>query len=97
MPEEAVKLTPKEAVHKAYEYFDELMEGRGTLNHRLLEGIKYDEADAVWLVTIGFDTGRERRSGSDLSFFESQREPIREFRVVKLRGVDGSFVSMESI
>ncbi|MBN2760161.1 MAG: hypothetical protein JXQ79_06655 [Rhodobacteraceae bacterium] len=97
MSEHVTKITPKEAVQKAYEYFDDLMEGRAHLNHRLLEGVRFDEHEKTWDVTIGFDIGREKKTGAQIDFLRSEREPIREFRLVKVKADDGSFISMDNV
>lgn len=97
MSEHVTKLTPKEAVQKAYEYFDDLMGGRTHLNHRLLEGVRFDEHEETWDVTIGFDIGREKTAGAKIDFLRSEREPIREFRLVKVKADDGSFISMDNV
>lgn len=87
-------LSPKEAVTKAFEHFKELYADR-TLRHLLLEGVRYEEQTNQWEVTIGFDIGREKTAGGQLSFLDSKREPIREFRVVRLKADDGTFMELD--
>ena len=89
------RITPKDAVQRAYEYFDDFYQDC-RVKHRLLEGVRYDEQDNAWVVTIGFDLGRESRVGLP-SLFDDKREPIREFRIIRLRADDGSFVELDHV
>ncbi|TCO71239.1 hypothetical protein [Rhodovulum euryhalinum] len=90
------KLSPKEAVDAAFTFFRDLYSERN-LHHLLLEGVRYDEQDNCWVVTIGFDIGREKTAGGELYFLQKSREPIREFRVVRLKADDGTFLALENV
>ncbi len=94
-------LTAKDAINAAFSYFRDLVEPTATnrIENRLLEGIEFLEDDDQWLVTIGFDIGRKKRTGSDPSipwFGEATTEPMRETRRVYLRASDGKLVRIES-
>ena len=88
------RLSPKVAVEKAFEHFKLLFSGQG-VRHLLLEGIRFDEGRECWEVTVGFDIGRERKVGGQLAFLNEEREPIREFRVIRINAVDGSFIELD--
>jgi len=90
------KLSPKQAVDEAFRHFKELYADR-SLRHLLLEGIRYDEVRDIWEVTIGFDIGREKTAAGQLSFLENKREPIREFRIVRLKADDGTFMELDHV
>jgi len=93
------KLTPKEAVEKALEYFSDLY-GERNLSHVRFEGIRYDEASNQWEVTVGYDRPEGPRSQIEstieqLALGLSSKELVREFRVVRLKADDGTFMELE--
>lgn len=90
------RLSPKEAVDAAFKHFKDLFGGRH-FNHLLLEGVKFDDTKDVWEITFGFDIGREKRASGQLSIFGDEREPIREFRVIRLRAHDGAFLELDHV
>ena len=90
------RLSPKQAVDEAFKHFKELYVGQG-LKNLLLEGVRYDDVRDLWEVTIGFDIGREKVAGGQLSFLENKREPIREFRIVRLKADDGTFMELDHV
>ena len=93
----------KEAIKKSFEYLD-LMYGGQELNNKLLEEIEYDKSSGVWKVVIGFDsnrvtvTDRIDRSSSIGSLLgvplQSAKEKIKNYKQIRLKGSDGSFVKM---
>ncbi|KIN79135.1 hypothetical protein [Sulfitobacter mediterraneus] len=86
------RLSAKQAVEAAFEHFNELY-GSQKLRNLLLEGIRYDELLNSWDVTIGFDIGREKIG--QLNLLEKNWEPVREFRIVKLRADNGEFLELD--
>ena len=87
------KLSPKEAVTAAFEYFQDLYPQKQFM-HLLLEGIKYNPRGNLWEVTIGFDLGREYKVSNQLEFAGKKIEPIREFRVIRLEDGNGEFMEL---
>ena len=87
------ELSPKEAVDAAFQWFSDLYPKK-EFKHVLLEGIKYDEHCKLWEVTIGFDLGRNTTVANQLDFLGKKTEPIREFRVVRLKADDGKFIGL---
>lgn len=93
---EAVRedISAKEAIGVAFKIFEEFIETQ-KISNVLLEGIEYLDGKNVWAVTIGFDFGRVRTTGSPFTLTHEVTEPIRETRTIFLRAVDGEFVKME--
>ncbi len=94
------RIPPKAAVEAAFREFKELFAGART-SHVLLEGLEYDEHEDVWRVTIGFDVGRNRETGSENPLApwgptNRSKEPIREFRQFLLNANSGDFIKMGS-
>ena len=86
-------LSAKQAIKFAFDLFNEFFDGARRSNV-LLEGLEYLADDHQWLVTIGFDAGREKETSSTLGFGQRIREPIRETRQFFLWAKDGSLVRM---
>ena len=91
------ELDAKGAISAAFAHFDEFknISGPSKLNSILLEGVEYLDSDNQWLITIGFDIGREKTMQSRFGFGDQTREPIREFRRFFLSATDGSLVKMD--
>jgi hypothetical protein len=87
------ELDAKGAIQTAFALFKEFFDGTQKKNV-LLESIEYLREDHQWLVTIGFDVGREKETSSTLGFGQRTREPIRETRQFVLWAKDGSLVRM---
>jgi len=87
------ELTAKQAIRAAFDLFKEFFDGQHP-SRVLLEGLEYLDSNDEWLVTIGFDAGREKETSSTLGFGARTREPIRETRQFVLRAKDGSLVRM---
>ncbi|MBA4489992.1 hypothetical protein [Paracoccus sp. S1E-3] len=89
-------ITAKEAVAKAFEYFDDLMSAHGTQSHKLLEEVTLDHDG--WKITIGFDAGRYKTTqpSSILTsgFHEKPKEPLREYRTIVINQNNGDFIEM---
>ncbi len=84
----------KDAIQKAFEYFNLIYEGE-KLPNKLLEEIDYDDSSDIWKVVIGFDSGRiTTRTEGPAMFASSVREKERKYKQVRLKGQDGSFVKM---
>lgn len=90
------RLSPKEAVDAAFEHFRELYAER-QFKHLLLEGISFNSLYDSWDVTIGFDIGRKKTSGGQMSLFGGEQEPLREFRLLRVGANDGAFLGMEAV
>lgn len=97
MVAEAVEsgLTAKDAIAAGFALFRDFYSGEDIRNV-LLEGLEFDQARNEWDVSIGFDLGRKKTKGSQLSFLEETQEPIREIRTIRIKGDDGAFVRMVS-
>lgn len=93
MEAEQSELNAKQAIKTAFDLFNDFFEGERRSNV-LLESLEYLESDRQWLVTIGFDAGRQKETSSTLGFGERTREPIRETRQFVLWAKDGSLVRM---
>lgn len=90
-------LSPKQAIEAGFKLFNEFFQGSRKM-HVLLEGLELDDYSKNWLVTIGFDTGRSKDSGNDLSVIgigQKTTEPLREFRILHINAETGEFVKME--
>ena len=89
------ELDAKRAIRLAFDNFSEFFEfSPNKPKNVLLEGVEYNADIDEWDISIGFDIGRERTTSPQLSFLQSTREPLREVRVITLRGADGAFVRM---
>lgn len=93
---ETKTLSAEQAIEKAFEYFNKLVRP-DRKSHVLLEGLELSHDDKEWVVTIGFDIGREKvTSGGMSSFFPDRaREPIRQFSTIHIDAADGSFIKLE--
>ena len=91
------ELDAKGAIAAAFAHFNEFKDifGPTRLNSILLEGVEYLESDNQWLITVGFDVGREKTMQSRFGFGDQTKEPIREFRRFFLSATDGSLVRMD--
>lgn len=83
-------LTAKSAVNAAFAVFREFFED-SPAQYILLEGVEFDESSDQWRITIGFDIGRQRVSGS---VFDTGKEPVREKRTIHIDAGSGQFVRM---
>ena len=92
MSETPTKIDAKGAVTAARKIFDEFFNDAQKRNV-LLEGVEYLDDEGCWLVTIGFDVGREKKTGSQFGFGSITYEPVREIREIKI-GLDGGFLGM---
>ena len=75
--------------------------GTENANNVLLEDLTYepssDASPAVWRVTIGFDTARQReRPGNVLVGIKSATEPVRESRTLILDAETGALIGIKS-
>tara|TARA_R110002124_G_scaffold249070_1_gene414187 strand:+ start:243 stop:548 length:306 start_codon:yes stop_codon:yes gene_type:complete len=90
-------LNADDAIRLAKQYFDQFF-GESNARNVLLEGLEFDEDRDAWLITIGFDVGREKyRSPSvnALAMFEQKEfEPIRETRQFLISDSDKALISM---
>jgi hypothetical protein len=90
-------MTAKEAISVARSYFDEFF-GAEPIRNVLLEQLDFDETRAIWVVTFGFDAGREAFSntvGSGLDrLLGPQVTPIREARTFEIEDATGVLVKM---
>lgn len=95
-----------DAIRIAFEHFDKFLPG--ATKNVLLEGVEIDEETDDWLITIGFDAGRERvlRDGSVLGSpmvasvartSGETVEPVRELREFRLDPVAGALKKMRSL
>lgn len=84
----------KNAIKKAFEFFEQIYEGQKFPN-KLLEEIEYDDSDDVWKIVIGFDSERitTKTEGPHL-FPTTVQENERKYKQIRLKGKDGSFVKM---
>lgn len=93
-------MTAKQAVNKALSYFNEFFADQ-VIENVLLEELDFNESDQVWLVTIGFDTGRKSIRQPSLNALAalSQQEltPIREARVFIIEDETGGLVKMSDV
>lgn len=87
------QLDAKAAIKAAFDFFNEFFDG-SSRSKVLLEGLEYIEEHNQWLVTIGFDVGREKETSSTLGFGQRTREPIRETREFVIWAKDGRLVRM---
>ena len=84
----------KDAIKKAFEFFEQIYEGQ-KLPNKLLEEIEYDDSDDVWKIVIGFDSERITTKTEGLALFPSTvQEKERKYKQIRLKGKDGSFVKM---
>ena len=91
MAQPAVEVfSAKEAIVRAREVFDDLFAG-SAVRYVLLDGVEYLEDSDQWMITIGFDIGRQSTSG--LGVFDPKKTPIREQRHIFL-DADGNFIKM---
>ncbi len=84
-----------EAAFAVFHDFFSVKSGSQPIRNPLLEGIEYLEDDHQWMVTIGFDIGRNKKTGGQLAFFNETTEPIRETRRIFLDANDGHFIRMD--
>ena len=91
------RINAKAAVNAAFGHFKDLF-GSARTSHVLLEGLEYSDSADEWRVVIGFDTGRQKETGSPVDGVLGRKttEPIREFRSIYINACDGSFVRMEN-
>jgi len=85
-------LNAKNAIEIAFSQFREFFEGTSYRN-LLLEGVEFFDDDQEWVVSIGFDIGRQKKTGSKFALFEETTEPLREIRRIVL-GAGGQFLRM---
>jgi len=88
----------KDAIEAAFAVFHDFYSvetGSQPIRNPLLEGIEYLEDDHQWMVTIGFDIGRNKKTGSQMALFNQTTEPIRETRRIYLNANDGTFLRMD--
>jgi len=84
----------KDAIKKAFEYFELIYEGEKIPN-KLLEEIEYDDGSDTWNVVIGFDSDRTTIRTEGPSIFASKvQEKERKYKQIRLKGKDGTFVKM---
>lgn len=84
----------KEAITKAFEYFDLMYEGE-KLPNRLLEEIEYAESSDTWNVVIGFDSDRTTTRSDGPALFSSKvTEKERKYKQIKVKGETGEFIKM---
>lgn len=84
-------LEAREIISKAFDHFRSFYADQ-RLRNILLEGL--EPGDDTWDVVIGYDIGRERKKGGQLTFLDQTVEPIRENRTITVRASDGAFVRM---
>lgn len=89
--EHSPKISAKEAIKKGLHLFDELFDSTDT-KYVLLDGVEFDESTGMWIVTVGFDIGRNATGG--IGMFAEKSTPIREKRRIFLNGDSGEFVRM---
>lgn len=90
------KMLPAEtAIEKAFDYFNKYVRP-DRKSHVLLEGLELSPDEKEWVVTIGFDIGREKVTSDSLNplFSGKAKEPIREFSVIHVNAADGSFIKL---
>ena len=86
------------AMKLAFDHFDTFFD-RGALGRVLLEGVEIDEDTDDWLITIGFDAGRQRVVHAKLVPGldpDETIEPVRELREFRLDGQTGDLKKMRS-
>ncbi len=90
----------KDAIKKSFQYLDEMYEGE-ELPNKLLEEIEYDDSSDEWKVVIGFDSKRittttEGAGGysSLLGSTSTVKKNERNYKQIRFKGEDGSFVKM---
>lgn len=81
----ASRLTLKEAVGLARDYFRELY-AEEDLENVLLEEVILQN-NTTWLVTFGYDTPRERQVGSSVMGYRT--ELVRDYKTVELDASTG--------
>ena len=87
------------AIKMAFDHFETFFE-RHEIERVLLEGVQIDEKTDDWLITIGFDAGRQRVlhakmiPGLDP---DETIEPVRELREFRLDGHTGNLKTMRSL
>lgn len=107
MTDETVeRVDAEEAVKRAFHDFHDLHRWADEPEafHILLDGIDVDEDTNTWVVTIGFDIEREKRSGSFTSatdslsglFDKDLGSTIRRQRIFYISRKTGQRIKMES-
>jgi hypothetical protein len=85
----------KEAIKQSFSLLADMYEGE-ELPNKLLEEIEYDENADIWKVVIGFDSNRFTTStdGSALFGGHTIKKRERNYKQIRLKGADGSFIKM---
>ena len=95
--EKAQGMTAKQAILAARAYFDEFF-GAEPIRNVLLEQLDFDDTREVWVVTFGFDAGREaiaQPGGLGLpGLLGARTTPIREARRFEIEDATGALVKM---
>lgn len=81
-------MTPKEAVAAARAFFADNFSEPATL-----EEIWFEDTSNVWCVTFGIRRRTVKTSGDLLGFNQAVKEAV-DYKVVRIRDKDGSFVSI---